>query len=689
MITYKLKINCQEPRVLVSDMEFVAGDVNAYRLEFTFYDNGEKISLSDKILTVKGKRADGTILSGSGQIEGAQATFVPANAFYAVPGELLLEIALTDSAGNYMTTKILSASVLEGLGESTEMATTNVSAYVTLLAQLANRLDSADQLIAETKSFYESELTGVSDFMKNKPAIENGEGVGSLVGAVPESLIEDETDFANTATADNAVTFGKSNKNNGKSSLVTGKGNVNIGANSLVAGQYNAGRADTLLELGNGASENARSNAFEVYTDGSISLDNGETKLTPASIKCLVTLKDEVDDIDEKTERLQNNTERAILDMQNQCSNALKAKANGEVIRIDDMSPVEHTMRVKVSSKNVIPYPYTNTTLESGGITFTDNGDGSLTVNGTATGQATFRVLYDTVNKPQIFEDGVTYYNNIPHSYISYNDENGVLKYESRKTFTWDDRYKLGSITIRINAGVTIDNETWYPQIEAGTSPTNYTPYVDVSTTTLKICGKNLVPSQYGFTEKTSKGITAVVTSDSSVTISGTLAEGEISDAVFRMGLFDATHYRGATLCIPAQTVTGVRSVLHVKLDDGTWTYNYLRSDRSSSLFGVIPDNAVQFDYSIAVNSSFVGSTTGVYPSLELGGAATEYEPYKEPITYKPNVDGVVEGVESIYPNMTITTDVYGVVIECEYNKDINKAFAELQQAIISLGGNV
>lgn len=168
MITYKLKINCQEPRVLVSDMEFVAGDVNAYRLEFTFYDNGERIDLSDKILTVKGKRADGIVLSGVGQMDGTRAVFVPANAFYAVPGELILEIALTDSAGNYTTTKILSAAVLEGLGETTEVATTNVSAYVSLLAQLTNRLNSADRVLAESKFSYESELAELQAGMETE-----------------------------------------------------------------------------------------------------------------------------------------------------------------------------------------------------------------------------------------------------------------------------------------------------------------------------------------------------------------------------------------------------------------------------------------------------------------------------------------------------------------------------------------
>lgn len=46
-----------------------------------------------------------------------------------------------------------------------------------------------------------------------------------------------------------------------------------------------------------------------------------------------------------------------------------------------------------VKSKNLIPYPYTETTKTMNGITFTDNGDGSITVNGTATGSASFFLI--------------------------------------------------------------------------------------------------------------------------------------------------------------------------------------------------------------------------------------------------------------------------------------------------------
>ena len=75
-------------------------------------------------------------------------------------------------------------------------------------------------------------------------------------------------------------------------------------------------------------------------------------------------------------------------------------------------------------------------------------------------------------------------------------------------------------------------------------------------------------------------------------------------------------------------------------------------------------------------------------PQIELGTTATTFEPYQGQ-TYPPAADVIVSGVKSLYPITTLMTDTEGVIIEAEYNRDINKAFAELQQAIISLGGNV
>ena len=94
--------------------------------------------------------------------------------------------------------------------------------------------------------------------------------------------------------------------------------------------------------------------------------------------------------------------------------NSVSNSKSGSAILIDDISPVTHEMSVKISSdtvedltavkvsrcgKNLLPYPYVETTLARNGITFTDNGDGTITANGTATADTQFR-LQDTVIYP-------------------------------------------------------------------------------------------------------------------------------------------------------------------------------------------------------------------------------------------------------------------------------------------------
>lgn len=46
-----------------------------------------------------------------------------------------------------------------------------------------------------------------------------------------------------------------------------------------VSGKFNSNKSTTLFEIGNGAALTSRSNAFEVYSDGNLSTDNGTTKV--------------------------------------------------------------------------------------------------------------------------------------------------------------------------------------------------------------------------------------------------------------------------------------------------------------------------------------------------------------------------------------------------------------------------
>ena len=70
---------------------------------------------------------------------------------------------------------------------------------------------------------------------------------------------------------------------------------------------------------------------------------------------------------------------------------------------------------------------------------------------------------------------------------------------------------------------------------------------------------------------------------------------------------------------------------------------------------------------------------------VELGSAATEYEAYIVPTEYIPDSDGTVDGVMSLYPNTTLMTDTAGAIIDCGYNRDINKAYGSLLQRVAAL----
>lgn len=85
-------------------------------------------------------------------------------------------------------------------------------------------------------------------------------------------------------------------------------------------------------------------------------------------------------------------------------------------------------------------------------------------------------------------------------------------------------------------------------------------------------------------------------------------------------------------------------------------------------------DNAVFTDFTVALQ-------------LEKGSTATGYEPYSC-TEYTANSDGTVEGIKSLYPNMTLLTDTEGVIVTAEYIKDIDKAFeerlAEIEKALVN-----
>ena len=135
MITYKIRLEMAGGREQYTNMEFTTGDVQAYRLEFDFMDNGKAYDCTGHTLTVKAKRSDGSVVVDSGTVEDGKAFYIPANSVFSKPDALELEVALVTADGSYATVKVIHAHVREGFGDGDVTPEDTTPILVNLIAQ--------------------------------------------------------------------------------------------------------------------------------------------------------------------------------------------------------------------------------------------------------------------------------------------------------------------------------------------------------------------------------------------------------------------------------------------------------------------------------------------------------------------------------------------------------------------------
>ena len=368
----------------------------------------------------------------------------------------------------------------------------------------------------------------------------------------------------------------------------------------------------------------------------------------------------------------------AAVGINNKFANALTGYATGEIVTLTDVSPIEHEIGVRVESKNLIPYPYVSTTGAKNGITWTINNDGSVSRVGTATALTTFVFTRDNT----FLEDGVTYKVSAG-LIVSYLDGTGANQYFSgggANALTWKSSYQLTQVYSQVSSGKVVD-DTIYPMIERGTVATEYTPYIgDLSAATVTKYSKNLFNPQLllenGYSVQTDG------------TYQGTTTKQFVcfANPSGKKGAF-------AISVIAKNVVTGLSAnalTFLVKYTDGTekYTANLHRDSVGYQSVTGITD-ATKTVSEIIFSYGAKAEINIKQIQIEAGADATEYEAYVEPVAFTPAEGGLVEGVYSIYPTTTLVTDNAGAVISAEYNRDINKAFAELYNAIISMGVNV
>jgi hypothetical protein len=157
--------------------------------------------------------------------------------------------------------------------------------------------------------------------------------------------------------------------------------------------------------------------------------------------------------------------------------------------KIESLKLDGDTFQQTYTGKNLLKYPYWNTTTTTNGVTFTDNGDCSVTANGTASPQALFWVTRDNwryapeslvvpAGTYTIKGTGYSFYRTIVTAYGK--TQGLIATYQvgiDDVTFTLEEEASL-TVRLSVQSGVTADNFVFRPQLEAGSTSSSYEPYV-------------------------------------------------------------------------------------------------------------------------------------------------------------------------------------------------------------------
>lgn len=366
----------------------------------------------------------------------------------------------------------------------------------------------------------------------------------------------------------------------------------------------------------------------------------------------------------------------------NSFSGALRGSASGEAVRLNDVSPIEHTLGVKVSGKNLLPNPNVHAYNYSLDYKKYNNTDEIFLTAGTYSMSA-------SVNCPTL-----QFWNK--ETKQPYTVDEAVSAYSTNTYYTVYDGRALGSraaavrnmwFTLKIDALITLNSgnseaTSQECQIEKGSVATSYTPYISLTTVNVTRYGKNLATPQQVY--KGALEYSEEIFENKNCVRFTSAKTIKNSPIAFKPNTQYTVSFDVKTVLRSGQTTSGADAVFCFFYSDGNsstisniytvtgWTHKTLTSISGKSVISVgLPSNEYR-SYSYVDINSF---------QLEESPTATPCEPYQAQ-KYIPSADGTVSGVKSLCPTTTLMTDTEGVIIEAEYNRDINKAFAALEAAM-------
>lgn len=391
-----------------------------------------------------------------------------------------------------------------------------------------------------------------------------------------------------------------------------------------------------------------------------------QTKAEQIVAACIATIPDDYTTMEAKV---------------NEQANAVKGNLSGAVVFADDVSTVEHNPVVKVHGKNLVNVDFIDGESSSDRAIILKDGD--VIIFPASSGNVYGLYMNNSVLRMEV---GKTYTASIrsvsafdPSSYgwrLRYTDGTTVvLPHATTATFTVEK--EVEKIIFRIGSPYQGNTESRVDgiQIEEGTVATEYEPYIDPSTVTVKRCGKNLLPYPFTDATVTRKGVTFTDNGDGTITVNGT------AEATTSFVLFD-----GKIAVNGAYTLSGISG--------GSGSSYYIQPTCSDKAYPGTTDGGKTYEWDgvmlkriqINVVAGTVFSNMKITPMLEIGEIVTDFELYNG-TEHIPSSDGTVSGMTSVSPCMTILTDTEGAIVECEYNRDTNKVIEKLTNAINDFDG--
>lgn len=181
MNRYTAKIEISKSIEVYFDVPLFTGD-SGNSVELSFFMHGEPYNMTG--VTVSAKRADGQTVFDLGSMSGNRAVYTIANNMHNIPGNLDVQISLSDSTGAFLTSGFLHFSVEKGYSEDSGIeADDRFPIFNSFSEELSKKAD-----VSELDK--KANLTG-GNTIEGKQTIYHVNNDGAVIDIITESTMPD------------------------------------------------------------------------------------------------------------------------------------------------------------------------------------------------------------------------------------------------------------------------------------------------------------------------------------------------------------------------------------------------------------------------------------------------------------------------------------------------------------------